>query len=395
MHGVVEGFYGKPYSPPMRRGIIRRLSVLPDPVYLYAPKDDPFHRMAWRQTYPQNAREELAKVMAFAVEQGVEFFFGLSPWKFMDDEAFRVREKLDAAVSDGAAGVCLLFDDIPETSDSGLAERHLAFAEEALRGLDVPVLMCPSVYCRAFLEDNPGAERYLEAWRKGFNPDWDVLWTGPDVVSRSLSGLDEASLLLGKDPVIWDNLLADDYCVRRVFFGSLEGRVVSGTPLLLNPSCIFPVALHGVMELVGALGGGWEWPAELGPRVSGWNLMRDFHFTPWETGPGGAPALEALRNSIDGDAASALIWLNRALAEADELADRVTRVIGGWDLYPLIRDMTRVLSIWRRALSEKEPSSRRNRLHYLMHCRLPHENPLAASAAHPLEDWFESSSGRF
>jgi len=70
----------------------------------------------------------------------------------------------------------------------------------------------------------------------------------------------------------------------------------------------------------------------------------------------------------------------------EELADSVGSIPGGWDLYPFVRDMWRTLSILRKSLSQDGPSARSAMLHYLMHRRLPYENPLAAIAAHPLED---------
>ncbi len=49
-----------------------------------------------------------------------------------------------------------LFDDVPETSASDLAERQLLFAERALEGTGLPVVLCPSVYCGEFMESFPG-----------------------------------------------------------------------------------------------------------------------------------------------------------------------------------------------------------------------------------------------
>ncbi len=388
MYGVVEGFYGKPYSAGMRESIFRLLSGPCDPVYLYAPKDDPYHRRLWREPCPPEAWMEVDRAIRAARGHDVRFYFGLSPWKFQDSEHGMARERFLTAAGSGASGLCLLFDDIPQEASGSLAERQLSFAEKALSGIDLPVMLCPTVYCREFLRGRPGASQYLERWRACANPDWDVLWTGNDVISRELDGLDEAATLLGRAPVIWDNLLADDYCIRRVFLGSLAGRAPEGVSLLLNPSCIFPVALHGVMELAGLFTGSLSWPHELGPRLRGWEILRDFHFTPWETTDEGARVLCMLRAALSGkDPADSLEWLNNSLSAMEEMADSVTEITGGWDLYPLVRDTIRVMSIWRRALAGGEPSSRAFSLDYLMRRRLPYENPLAASAAHPLEEW--------
>ncbi|MFO7626548.1 MAG: beta-N-acetylglucosaminidase domain-containing protein [Candidatus Fermentibacteraceae bacterium] len=386
-NGVVEGFYGKPYTVEMRRGIFRALAVCDDPVYLYAPKDDPFHRREWRKPYPSLNWSEIEASIALASEAGVAFYFGLSPWKFDPGEHGPAREKLRIAAEAGASGLCILFDDIPRTASGELAVTQLAFAERATSGLNLPVMLCPTVYCRDFLRGNPGASEYLESWRNAFDPLKDVLWTGNEVVSRELGGLGEACDLLGKAPVIWDNLLADDYCLRRVYLGSMKGRAPRGTPVLLNPSCIFPVAMHGVMELAAAATGRREWPVELGPELRGWELLRDFNFTPWEVTGTGERILGMLGEALSGgEPGPCLAWLERALGDMEEMADSVGSIPGGWDLYPFVRDMWRTLSILRKALLQDGPSARGAMLHYLMYRRLPYENPLAALAAHPRED---------
>lgn len=385
--GVVEGFYGKPYTVEMRRIIFRVLSACDQPFYLYAPKDDPFHRREWRKPYPGPEWREVEESISLASDAGVAFYFGLSPWKFENGDHCAAGVKLRSAAEAGASGVCLLFDDIPQASSGELAEKQLVFAERALAGLDLPVMLCPTVYCGEFLRGNPGAFEYLESWRRAVDPRHDLLWTGDEVVSRELAGLAEAGRLLGKPPVIWDNLLADDYCLRRIYLGSFSGRIPAGTPLLMNPSSIFPVALHGVMELVAASTGRREWPSELGPRLGGWELLRDFNFTPWRVAENGERLLGMLGEALaGGEPGPCLEWLESALGDMEELADSVGSIPGGWDLYAFARDMWRTLSILRKALSQGTPSARSAMLHYLMHRRLPYENPLAALAAHPGRD---------
>lgn len=66
---------------------------------------------------------------------------------------------------------------------------------------------------------------------------------GPKVVSQELSAmlLEEVEGVLGRRPVIWDNLFANDYDCRRVFLGPYTGRAPGLMPrlcgLLLNPNC--------------------------------------------------------------------------------------------------------------------------------------------------------------
>ena len=63
------------------------------------------------------------------------------------------------------------------------------------------------------------------------------------MVSQELSAtlLEEVEGVLRRQPVIWDNLYANDYDCRRVFLGPYMGRAPGLVPrlrgLLLNPNC--------------------------------------------------------------------------------------------------------------------------------------------------------------
>lgn len=51
LSGVIEGFYGKPWTGEQRMKLFARLNKLGMNMYLYAPKDDIKHRSAWRELY--------------------------------------------------------------------------------------------------------------------------------------------------------------------------------------------------------------------------------------------------------------------------------------------------------------------------------------------------------
>jgi hypothetical protein len=57
--GVVEGFYGTPWTHQDRVDILRFEGAHGMNVYYYAPKDDPYHRKLWRDAYPPEAQQRL------------------------------------------------------------------------------------------------------------------------------------------------------------------------------------------------------------------------------------------------------------------------------------------------------------------------------------------------
>jgi len=50
--GVIEGFYGPPWSHQDRLDILAFMEEVGLADYVYAPKDDPYHRARWRDPYP-------------------------------------------------------------------------------------------------------------------------------------------------------------------------------------------------------------------------------------------------------------------------------------------------------------------------------------------------------
>ncbi|MFN7954497.1 MAG: beta-N-acetylglucosaminidase domain-containing protein, partial [bacterium] len=50
--GAIEGFYGPPYAAADRLALIDVLAESGLDHYVYAPKNDPFHRSRWREPYP-------------------------------------------------------------------------------------------------------------------------------------------------------------------------------------------------------------------------------------------------------------------------------------------------------------------------------------------------------
>ena len=51
--GVVEGFYGKPWSAAERVRLFERMKEQKMNCYIYAPKDDEKHRAEWRTSYTE------------------------------------------------------------------------------------------------------------------------------------------------------------------------------------------------------------------------------------------------------------------------------------------------------------------------------------------------------
>lgn len=79
LRGVIEGFYGTPWQQGDRLDILSFCRAEGYNAYLYAPKDDPYHREKWREPYPAAKLSELGALVKAAKAQDVRFIFAVSP----------------------------------------------------------------------------------------------------------------------------------------------------------------------------------------------------------------------------------------------------------------------------------------------------------------------------
>ncbi len=87
--GIVEGFFGPPWSMAQRARLFAFGAARGMNTYLYAPKNDPYHRQRWRQPYPRVLWEKLLSLIGQAQKHHIDFVYGFHPGEglcFSDDE---------------------------------------------------------------------------------------------------------------------------------------------------------------------------------------------------------------------------------------------------------------------------------------------------------------------
>jgi len=236
--GVVEGFYGPPWSHGERLWMIDLIASLGMNHYIYAPKDDPFHRERWRDPYDGNAIKRFGRLADHCAASAVTFNFALSPGLSIVYADRGDRQKLvDKYLSLAARGVrafSLFLDDIPpglrEEADKNafgeFAHAHADLANDLRHtlareiGAEVELLFCPTEY--AGME--PSA--YLETLGRELDRRIAVFWTGPQVVSPTIGRADARAFgaLIGRKPYLWDNYPVNDFAPNRLFVGPLCNR---------------------------------------------------------------------------------------------------------------------------------------------------------------------------
>uniref|UniRef100_A0A1L8E3Q4 protein O-GlcNAcase n=2 Tax=Nyssomyia neivai TaxID=330878 RepID=A0A1L8E3Q4_9DIPT len=263
--GVVEGFYGRPWTTEQRKDLFAKLKKWGMNSYVYAPKDDYKHRAYWRELYTVEEADHLTSLIAAAKEHDINFYYALSPGLDMTysnaKETSTLRRKLEQVSQFGCEAFALLFDDIePEMTKAdkevfqSFAHAQVSVTNEIFNHLNCPrFLFCPTQYCSSRAVPSVTRSEYLNTLGSKLAQDIEILWTGSRVVSKFLTveGIQEITEVLRRPPVIWDNLHANDYCSKRLFLGPYSGRSPKLIPLLkgvlTNPNCEFhanSVAIH-------------------------------------------------------------------------------------------------------------------------------------------------------
>ncbi len=249
--GVIEGFYGTPWSHVDRLDLLRFMGRVGLNTYVYAPKDDPYHRERWREPYPRAEAARLRELVDSARAAGVSLWYAVSPGGsivYADSGDYAVLvQKLAAVRALGVTTFGLFLDDVPTTLTHEpdrrayglLAAAHASLINRLVRDVAAwgdTLVVTPTTYTDAW-----GDPDYLTALGRGADPAVAFFWTGPDVASPSVSAADGArwNALTGRPVLLWDNYPVNDYARWRPFLGPIRGRAAdlasSVAGIIANP----------------------------------------------------------------------------------------------------------------------------------------------------------------
>jgi hyaluronoglucosaminidase len=237
--GAIEGFYGSPWTHAERLDQLAFYGRFKLNTYVYAPKDDPYHRDRWRDPYPDDVLDGLRSLVEAAAANHVRFTFAVSPGVSVcysdpaDLEA--LTTKLGAIYDLGVRAFSIALDDIDHTrwNCDADGDRYGAPSTEAAARAQVdllntlqrdfvaghdgvqPLQMVPTEYRNT--DDSP----YRRVIREQLDAAVEVMWTGPFVVPAEITVAQaaEAATVFGRPTLVWDNTPVND-------FPPTEGRLI-------------------------------------------------------------------------------------------------------------------------------------------------------------------------
>ncbi|HEY8571524.1 beta-N-acetylglucosaminidase domain-containing protein [Phenylobacterium sp.] len=217
--GIIEGFFGRPWSWTERTDAVRFLGPRGYGFYLYAPKADPYLRRRWRDPYPEAELKALRDFGAACREVDVRFGVGLTPFElhfgFDRDAKVALTGKLAQLDDAGIEDLAVLFDDMRGDVPDLAARQAEIVHWIGPRTKASRLIMCPSYY-----SDDPVLDRvfgarprdYLAELGIALEPVVHVMWTGEEVCSREYSPghLERVGQQLRRRPFLWDNYPVND-----------------------------------------------------------------------------------------------------------------------------------------------------------------------------------------
>ena len=172
--GVIEGFYGQPWTQAERFELFDWMADWGLNTYLYAPKDDLKHRALWREPYSAEEAEPLKELIHACRQRNLRFIYALSPGLDIrysnETELNHLQKRFEQMIGLGCQNFALLFDDIPDRMDAEDARHWGSFASAQCHVVnsmfrwtrkccpDARFLFCPTPYCSRMAERKLGGE---------------------------------------------------------------------------------------------------------------------------------------------------------------------------------------------------------------------------------------------
>ena len=270
--GIIEGYYGTPWTFEERKDMIKFMVENRLNSYIYAPKTDEYHRAKWCDLYPEDFFNDLKNLYLEAKENFIDFYYTISPgyikegdyaFDYTDEKDFeRLYRKIDQFIEIGISNFGLLLDDIDyKISEDqqvsfprpGLAHAYICNALNkylASKLDDFKMVMCPTEY------HHIGESQYRTDLKENLDENIFVFFTGDNVCAEAIT---ESDMKLTKEAYqknlfIWDNFPVSDFTYGvREFIAPLTNRYTKMSDyapgFFINPSIHYHISKIGMQTM--------------------------------------------------------------------------------------------------------------------------------------------------
>lgn len=243
--GIVEGYYGYPYSVAVKKDLMRYMMRLKMNTYLYGAKSDPYHSGNWKDPYPTSITEEqeeggwltqdmVRELSKVSSETKVSFIWAIHPGNnFLGSETVinDIMNKFKSMHGLGVRQFAVFVDDvsIPSTEPDmkknadrlTLLQKTIEETFNVAGTADVdtvrPLHFVPQIYCRGFAGSQEQFEGFFRALAATpeyitiYTTGWGV-WSVPNV-----SDFNNTAQYLGREVAWWWNYPCNDNADNRTY----------------------------------------------------------------------------------------------------------------------------------------------------------------------------------
>lgn len=224
IRGIIEGFYGNPWSHDERIAMFDFMGRHKMNEYTYGPKNDPYHRGQWANPYPAAEGKLISELAEAAHRNKVKFVWAMHPGNSIGEGNYQAAiNKFEAMYELGVRDFSLFFDDI-SGENVGQQVAYLKYLTDNFvkKHSDVNALsVCPTAYNTAF--GGAGLYNYMSTMAQ-LDPDIKIMWTGRSVVDMlHVDNLKSFTDMAGRKPYIWLNYPVNDYGGGSILMGPVTG----------------------------------------------------------------------------------------------------------------------------------------------------------------------------
>jgi hypothetical protein len=246
--GVLEGFYGPRWTHADRLALLDKMPAWRMNLYIYAARNDPYHRYGWAVPYPRDEMRRFAALAERAALRDAMLSIAISPGPDYDHTRKRHRDllmrKLGQFVDLGCTLFPIFYDgadapvDFNGPSGAAHAEKQAAVINGFLEKLSrqapgARVMCCPSEFGSAEKSD------YLCRLHARLDPRVMVMCTSVDKPDPgevrthcpltwpkkfTNGGAERYARNFGRKPFLWDNFNCSDFSMNRLNWSPYSGR---------------------------------------------------------------------------------------------------------------------------------------------------------------------------
>ncbi|WP_327445043.1 beta-N-acetylglucosaminidase domain-containing protein [Clostridium tarantellae] len=245
--GFIEGYYGIPWSNENRMELMKFGGDFKMNSYIFAPKDDEYHSLKWREPYPAEKLAEIEEMVQVGASTKAKFIWTIHPFlkdgmNFDTEETYaaeleKIITKFEQLYSVGVRQFGVLADDAEGDANNQVKLMNDLEQWRLQKGDVYEFIFVPKVYTKESAGGDVNNE-YLNTI--GTMPETvDIMWTGDVVLGYvtqdTFEFFEEA---VGRQAFMWLNWPVNDINNKRLLMGKgemLDSTVTNFKGIVTNP----------------------------------------------------------------------------------------------------------------------------------------------------------------